>query len=144
MRPVGAHAILYKTLEGRDHDSCIGILLQKRNLKGRIYTAHWQCFGGGIEPNEAPYGALMREMGEEVEGLIVDFYEPKTIDIPIYRAEVDLGMIFYVGRVRHMEIRLRGDESLGYGFFTPEEIHHLMVRPEDRAAIGRFLQERGT
>jgi hypothetical protein len=35
-------------------------------------------------------------------------------------------------------------EGEGLGWFTAEEIGHLMVRPEDRSAISTFFRKRGT
>ena len=35
-------------------------------------------------------------------------------------------------------------EGEGLGWFTAEEVNHLVVRPEDRAAISAFFRKHGT
>jgi len=48
-----------------DQDS---YLLQHRDDKPDIwYPNHWGCFGGSVEPGEAPLDALHRELYEELE-----------------------------------------------------------------------------
>ena len=42
-------------------------LLQRRDRKRTIfYPDHWGCFGGAMEPGEAPEDALRRELREEL------------------------------------------------------------------------------
>jgi 8-oxo-dGTP pyrophosphatase MutT (NUDIX family) len=41
---------------------------QLRDSKpGIFYPGHWGCFGGAVEPGEAPVDALRRELREEIE-----------------------------------------------------------------------------
>lgn len=139
MKVVGVHVILYTILKGRDGDNTIGILLQKRNHLARIYPGHWACFGGSLEGLEAEKTALSREIEEEIyierKGTLVPL-----IVIPIYREAKNLAMSFYTQEVSQLGISLKGDESLGFAFFNPEEIHHLIMRPEDRLAVNEFLK----
>jgi len=51
------------------------------------------------------------------------------MDVPLY----ELSLRRWRGKV----------EGEGLGWFTAEEIHHLDVRPEDRAAINHFFEENG-
>jgi 8-oxo-dGTP pyrophosphatase MutT (NUDIX family) len=43
-------------------------IMQLRDGKpGIFYPGHWGCFGGAVEPGEAPVDALRRELREEIE-----------------------------------------------------------------------------
>ena len=43
------------------------VLLQLRDDKPDIFFPnHWGCFGGAIEPGEAPHDTLLRELQEEL------------------------------------------------------------------------------
>jgi hypothetical protein len=35
-------------------------------------------------------------------------------------------------------------EGQGLGWFSAEEVHHLVLRPEDRIAIAAFFKKHGT
>lgn len=64
LRPSDAVAALIQLPDGR-------YVLQLRDAKPEIfYPDHWGCFGGAIEPGEAPAAALAREIQEEL-GLAV-------------------------------------------------------------------------
>jgi 8-oxo-dGTP pyrophosphatase MutT (NUDIX family) len=53
-------------------------LLQLRDLKpGIFYPGHWGLFGGAIDGDETPEGALRRELREEI-GLVVGDLRPLT------------------------------------------------------------------
>jgi 8-oxo-dGTP pyrophosphatase MutT (NUDIX family) len=60
----------------RPHDAVAALLIhedsryimQLRDSKpGIFYPGHWGCFGGAVEPGEAPVDALRRELREEIE-----------------------------------------------------------------------------
>jgi len=60
----------------RPHDAVAALLvhedgryiMQLRDSKpGIFYPGHWGCFGGAVEPGEAPVDALRRELREEIE-----------------------------------------------------------------------------
>lgn len=138
MKIVGAHAILYTKIEGRDGDMTIGILLQKRNAKAKIYPGYWGCSGGCVDEGELPINAVIREITEELDINNVEF-EDRVEEIPIWRGDREFSMLFHSARFEG-SFNLRGDESQGIALFNPEEINHIMLRPEDRLAISRFLQ----
>lgn len=139
---VGAQCIFYQTLQGRDGDNTIGILLQKRNHRAKIYPGYWACFGGSVEEGETPMECLEREIEEEI-GLNRYGFDKFLLEVPIWREEKGMSMMFYSCRILEV-IEIIGEESLGYALFNPEEINHILLRPEDRAAIAYFLKEMGT
>lgn len=61
-----------------------GFLMQLRDPRPDIwYPDAWGCFGGAVEPGEAPLDALRRELHEELE-LVIDHATP------VSRFEFDL------------------------------------------------------
>jgi 8-oxo-dGTP pyrophosphatase MutT (NUDIX family) len=61
LEPVDAVAAILIDHSGR-------YLLQHRDSLPHIfYPDHWGCFGGAIEPGEAPVDTLVRELREELE-----------------------------------------------------------------------------
>ena len=61
LRPSDAVAALLLREDGR-------YIMQRRDEKdGIFYPGHWGCFGGAVEPGEAPLDALRRELREELE-----------------------------------------------------------------------------
>jgi 8-oxo-dGTP pyrophosphatase MutT (NUDIX family) len=60
LRPAHAVAALLQLSDGR-------YLMQLRDSNPDIfYPDHWGCFGGAVEPGEAPADALVRELKEEL------------------------------------------------------------------------------
>jgi 8-oxo-dGTP diphosphatase len=50
-----------------------GILLHLRDNKDWIpHPGCWSLFGGGLEPGEDPYQAIMRELHEELNVIVTD------------------------------------------------------------------------
>src|SRR6185369_4456034 len=60
LRPAHAVAALLQLSDGR-------YLMQLRDSNpGIFYPDHWGCFGGAVDPGEAPADALLRELKEEL------------------------------------------------------------------------------
>jgi 8-oxo-dGTP pyrophosphatase MutT (NUDIX family) len=60
LRPAHAVAALLQLSDGR-------YLMQLRDSNPNIfYPDHWGCFGGAVDPGEAPAVALVRELREEL------------------------------------------------------------------------------
>jgi 8-oxo-dGTP pyrophosphatase MutT (NUDIX family) len=60
LRPAHAVAALLQLSDGR-------YLMQLRDSNPDIfYPDHWGCFGGAVDPGEAPAAALVRELREEL------------------------------------------------------------------------------
>lgn len=61
LRPAHAVAALLQLADGR-------YLMQLRDSKADIfYPDHWGCFGGAVDAGEAPVAALVRELEEELQ-----------------------------------------------------------------------------
>jgi 8-oxo-dGTP diphosphatase len=60
------------------------ILLTQRSPK-RDYPWWWECPGGKIEPDEQPFNALLRELGEEIDGV-----RGRLATLPFFRTVLHL------------------------------------------------------
>jgi len=127
------------------------VLLCKRTLDAPIYPAYWSLFGGRIEPGERPKQAALREVQEELGITSNKIGLADLCDVSVSRADgshtaryfssvLDLDMDCLTLRRSPQEAKVEGH---GLGWFTAEEIHHLLVCPEHRIAIARFFQRNG-
>ena len=65
LRPAHAVAALLQLSDGR-------YVMQLRDFNPDIfYPEHWGCFGGAVDPGEAPAAALVRELEEELAVRVV-------------------------------------------------------------------------
>jgi 8-oxo-dGTP pyrophosphatase MutT (NUDIX family) len=64
LRPAHAVAALLRLADGR-------YVMQLRDSNPAIfYPDHWGCFGGAVDPGEAPLAALVRELQEELQAVV--------------------------------------------------------------------------
>jgi 8-oxo-dGTP pyrophosphatase MutT (NUDIX family) len=64
LRPAHAVAALLQLADGR-------YVMQLRDSNPSIfYPDHWGCFGGAVDPGEAPVAALLRELDEELKIIV--------------------------------------------------------------------------
>ena len=150
-RASGAHVVFHRMLPVSHKHSLRAVLLCKRTLDAPIHPAYWSLFGGRIEPGERPKQAALREVQEE---LGIPSNKIKLADlgeVSVSRAEgsrraryfcsvLDLDMDCLTLRRSPQEAKVEGQ---GLGWFTAEEIHHMLVCPEHRVAIARFFQRNG-
>lgn len=151
-RPAGAHVILYRLLKAGNCHSVRAILLCKRTLDAPIHPGYWGLFGGTVKKNESPKQTVQRELKEELTANKIDFgkYKMKKVHYVDIVRENGKHIIRYFSASLEIDMdelslrRWQGKvEGEGLGWFTAEEIHHLEVRPEDRAAINYFFEENG-
>jgi 8-oxo-dGTP pyrophosphatase MutT (NUDIX family) len=116
-----------------------GYLMQLRDSKQDIwYPGRWGLFGGAIEPDEDPMGALKRELREELE------LEIETAEF-FARIDFDLGSLplprfyrsYYVVSIsRAVESRLVVHEGAAKRLFRGHEIlEQPNVTPYDAFAL---------
>jgi len=157
----GAHVIFYRQIKTSRDKSLRAVLLHKRTQNAPIHPGYWALFGGTLDPGEEPKDAAKREVKEEL-GLV----EPKKRALVLKAARLkELGPPARVSRPNGIgfiqyfcygldhdldKLRLLWNaetemvEGEGLGWFNAEEIHHLMVRPEDRIALIDFFKNDGT
>ena len=109
------------------------VILQNEEAKVLIlettYKEHWEVPGGGIEENESPLEAAVRETKEE---LGLELKNPRLVGVD-YRhtqggKEEMLHFVFFGGVLADTEIRkikLQSDELKACRFVNIEEVHSL-------------------
>jgi 8-oxo-dGTP diphosphatase len=92
-------------------------------LVNPIYKKGWQLPGGGVEPNEEPKEAAVRELTEEL-GLDIDATKLKLIDSVFRREHDNLILIYeYVARINESEMFTPEPKELeGYKFETMDKV----------------------
>lgn len=168
----GAHVVFYKKVccERDDSKECKReirvVLLCKRTQDAPIHQGYWSLFGGKRDAGQTPRQTVVREVTEELQLYKKRLSEKEELelnrkllkkmkklpnDVPIIRMD---GQFF----IRYFEfplnigmdiLRLKRHkkskkvEGEGLGWFTAEEVHHLMMRPEDRIAVTEFFRLNG-
>jgi 8-oxo-dGTP pyrophosphatase MutT (NUDIX family) len=95
LRPAHAVAALLQLADGR-------YVMQLRDSNPSIfYPDHWGCFGGAVDPGEAPVAALVRELEEELQAVVnpaeVRRFTEFTFDFSFFGDGVRLRTYFTVG-----------------------------------------------
>lgn len=167
----GAHVVLHRLLKaGIDCPDCKrksknyirAVLLCKRTQDAPTHPGYWALFGGKLKENEPPQEAALREVAEELAVIGIDGKElteeklheileiEELRNVPISRREGTLSIQYFRSPLEYNmdKLRLKPNENgkvegEGLGWFTAEEIHHLMMRPEDRIAIAEFFKRNG-
>jgi 8-oxo-dGTP pyrophosphatase MutT (NUDIX family) len=118
-----------------------------------MHPGYWGLIGGKLDDGEEPEAGALREVTEELGIASSEITLEPLCDIRIRRdagsdelraryfvAALDLGMDGLSLRYNPKEGKVEGD---GLGWFTAEEMHHMWLRPEDRAAVTKFFERCG-
>lgn len=156
MKIMGAHVVFHRMLSAPEGRSLCAVLLCKRTLNASVHPAYWGLFGGQLDADEEPDQTALREVQEEL-GIASDKFTLATLcDVKIRRSSNGeiLGLRYFSSALElDMDrLTLQRDpkkdkdkvEGQGLGWFTAEEVHHMIVRSEDRIAVGVFFQTSGT
>ncbi len=154
LKIIGTHVVFHRMLIASAQRSLCAVLLCKRTLDAPIHPGYWGLFGGRLDAGEQPKHAVLREVREEL-GIHPDKVPLKALcDVRIRRKNGNEALgLTYFSSVLELDmdgLTLRRSskdhkvEGQGLAWFTAEEIHHMVVRPEDRIAIGTFFQRSGT
>jgi len=119
-----------------------------------MHPGYWGLFGGKVDSGERPKQAVSREIQEELGIAAADITLKSLCDVKICRQNSDsvLGVRYFTAALNvdmdKLTLKRNSEEDKvegeGLGWFTAEEIHHLIVRPEDRTAISSFFNGNGT
>ena len=159
MEIAGAHVILYKmviagvTKEGTENEivhKLLAVLLSKRTQKAPTHPGYWGLFGGQVKAGEDqdPIATVRRELNEELKGAGSLKKLQEVCTVPIARNGRPLLIQYYSAPLEKdmdkLQVRRNKEcnkvEGDGIAWFTAEEVHHLLVRPEDRIALTKFFQ----
>ncbi|PWD69909.1 7,8-dihydro-8-oxoguanine-triphosphatase [Dickeya dianthicola] len=105
------------------------ILLQLRDSDKDIpYPGYWSLFGGGLEGEETPAQAAVRELNEEI-GIILDDRDltPLIVTLSDDSKNARIYIFSLTTALTPGDIVLQ--EGSGFAFFTREQIAHLPVVP---------------
>jgi len=153
MKIAGAHVVFHRLLKTSSRHSLCAVLLCKRTQSAPTYPGYWSLFGGSVDSGERARQAAVREIREEL-GISLRAERLNALcDIRIQRGKDRpvLGVRFFSSALDvdmdRLTLKRHPDDEMvegeGLGWFTAGEIHHMMVRPEDRAAIGIFFAKYG-
>ena len=146
----GAQVVFYKHLP-IDHvgNQRLGILLYKRTQNAPIHFGYWGLFGGKLCIHESAKDAIVRKIKEELKIDNADLQEMTPLcDVKFTRGD-DVCIRYYSLPLNLDMNKLcfkyseKGKKAKGAGieWFTAEETHSLLIRPEDRIAIDEFCQK---
>jgi len=150
-------------------DAIQAILLCKRTQDAPVHPGYWSLFGGQVrvEDKEKPPDAVLREVKEELLREVSEELEitdsrccpveptPEELEslcdvqimrkkgqhlIKYFKASLDVDMHRLRLNWNEKENKV---EAEALGWFTAEEVHHLMMRPEDRIAVTSFFRNDG-
>ena len=157
MKIAGAHVVFHRFLSTGKDKKCEknfiqAVLLCKRTQDAPVHPGYWSLIGGVLEDREDPQDAVLREVEEELE--IINYQlqameELRDVEIirkdgPLliryFKSHLDVGMDRLRLKWNKKEKKVEGE---GLGWFTAEEVHHLMMRPEDCIAVEYFFQANG-
>ena len=149
MEIAGAHVVLHKTLTTGKKE-LLAVLLYKRTLDAPLAPGYWGLFGGRMEPKDHgdPKATAKREVEEELDGsedalgmlsdlCTVPVPESETTYVQYFSASLQKDMDSLRLKWNDEENKVEGD---GFAWFTLEEVHHMLMRPEDRIALTNFFQ----
>lgn len=94
----------------------------------------WEFPGGKIEYGESPEGALQREIGEELGGIIVQIGQLIYAQTNIYQNGRHYLVLFYECRTGYKA------EPDGCKYFYPDQIMELNCLPGTREVVRKLVQ----
>jgi len=153
MKIDGAHIVFHRLLSTSKCNPYFvrAVLLTKRTLDAPIHPGYWGLIGGKVNRGERPKETALREACEELgirpsklQSLCkvkVDHVQRSNSAIKYFIAVLEFDMDKLTLRRNTEEDKVEGE---GLGWFSAEEVHHAMLRPEDRIAIAAFFRKYGT
>lgn len=116
-----------------------------RVLLVRHAEGHWQLPGGAVDPDEHPEAALRRECREEAvdvrpRGIAGVFGGPEFRSVYANGDEVGIVAIVFDAEIVAGTPRAGDDETQDVGWFAPEELDAVDLRPTSRAQLARLLR----
>lgn len=111
------------------------VLLQRRPSSVNTPFDHWGFFGGGIEGDETPEKALVREAKEELGINLETFKFFKRYELKIHEKLYEA--FVFTGPLNHLPETLRKQQKEGknLGLFSYEETKKLKLADADREVL---------
>jgi 8-oxo-dGTP diphosphatase len=113
------------------------LLLQHRTADAPRFPNHWGFFGGGIEINETPVAAILREIREELE---YSLDKPKLVLVINFKDKTYEGKRYiFLEKYRDGET-LTLNEGQGMRWFSLAETGDLLINDYNRKVLS-WLKE---
>lgn len=151
---MGMSSYMRRLREQVGHDyvllPCAAVLVRDeagRLLLVRHVEGWWQLPGGAVDPNESPAEAARRECLEEASvevelGPIVGaFGGPEYRSTYANGDEVGIVAVVYEAEIVSGTPRPGDDETQDVGWFAPEELDSLELRPTTRAFCDELFRD---
>jgi 8-oxo-dGTP diphosphatase len=148
----GAQVLLHRMIATHSQHTLCAVLLCKRTHDAPIFPGYWSLFGGWVEKGEDAKEAAIREVQEELgialprsrlkhlSDVLLQRGTPKPTSVRYFSCPLDLEMDGLRLQRNREEDKV---EAEALGWFTAEEINHLLVKPADRSAIDLFYRQHG-
>jgi 8-oxo-dGTP pyrophosphatase MutT (NUDIX family) len=153
MKIEGAHVVFHRMLSTSKCNRYFvrAVLLTKRTLDAPMHAGCWGLIGGKVKDRERPKTAARREANEELGirpaslamlcDVAVDHGKRNASGVRYFSAALNFDMDKLRLKRNREEHKVEGE---GLAWFSAEEVHHLMMRPEDRIAVATFFKKHGT
>ncbi len=119
------------------------ILLQQREETRSFLPGYWSFFGGGLDPEENSYDALMRETKEELDYTPI---APRLIMKTSFQHEKSkANLSIYIEHCKDPSA-LRLGEGQNWGWFKMEEVKKLKMLESDKYILSymfEYLEKKG-
>lgn len=116
----------------RFRDNNLEFYLSLRSKTAKQYPDYWSFWGGGIEGDENPRQAMLREIQEELEFIPQDYKFLKIVIDPLGNEKY----VYYTKVENDFENLIQIHESQGGKFFTKEDIKkEEKMTVEDKQAL---------
>lgn len=116
------------------------ILLQKKSLDYCWFPGRWCLFGGGIEKNEKPEKALIRELKEELN---YNLKNKRFLGVEKYQDEIGKSFregkqhVFYIlSKRQNFNISLK--EGADFAFFSYDKLDAVDIVNHDLKIIKKY------
>ncbi|MDF1497064.1 MAG: NUDIX hydrolase [Patescibacteria group bacterium] len=113
------------------------ILLQQREDTRQFLPGYWSFFGGGLDPEENSYDALLRETKEELD------YHPMNprliLKTSIQHEKTKANLSIYLDHCTN-PASLKLQEGKNWGWFTMDEVEKLKMLPSDKYILSYIFE----
>jgi len=108
------------------------VLLQQRTDDAKKLPGYWAFFGGGIEKEESPKEAVIRETYEELRICLIN---PKLVLEREFKINDEQGYMYIFVHPVENKKSIELHEGQGLGWFFLDEIKHLTMVEHDKEIL---------
>lgn len=113
-------------------------LLQHRDAKAPRFPLYWGFFGGGINKNETPKQAMLREIKEELNIDVIDYNLALKYDSTDDSGIQEKRWIFTAPFEKQRTLTL--NEGQGMGWFSVKDLENIKIVLHNKKAIEKIVK----